>query len=146
MIIMIKYNEKLDRYIDDNGNIFKMNSNVLELCKTCLNNCGYEQLNINNHTYLVHRIVFQTFVGDIEKGFDIDHIDIDKTNNSLKNLQKLSHKENVIKISKRKPYSDFGRKFFEHYGILKTENINLYAREHYFYSKNNYKCSWEINR
>ena len=47
--------------------------------------------------YYVHRFIFETFKGDIPKGMETDHVDGNKKNNSIFNLQLLSHKENVRK-------------------------------------------------
>lgn len=46
---------------------------------------------------LLHRAVYAWFIGPIEKGFVIDHIDEDKLNTNLNNLQKLSYGENIKK-------------------------------------------------
>jgi len=43
---------------------------------------------------LIHRLVYQTFVGEIPKEKVIDHIDRDKRNNNLSNLRLVSYSEN----------------------------------------------------
>lgn len=45
------------------------------------------------HHHLVHRLVYENFIGSA-KGFDVNHIDENKTNNALENLNLLTHKEN----------------------------------------------------
>ncbi|MBT8448990.1 MAG: NUMOD4 motif-containing HNH endonuclease [Gammaproteobacteria bacterium] len=45
----------------------------------------------------VHRLVYENFIGDIEDGLVVDHIDEDKLNNSVFNLQLMSISENVKK-------------------------------------------------
>jgi Mor family transcriptional regulator len=45
----------------------------------------------------VHRLVWETFVGEIPEGYEIDHIDNNPHNNNLSNLQLLSRTENVNK-------------------------------------------------
>jgi hypothetical protein len=53
----------------------------------------------------VHTIVVESFLGKIPIGKEIDHIDGDKSNNSLSNLRVCSHKENInnpITISKKR--------------------------------------------
>lgn len=44
-----------------------------------------------------HRLVWETFNGDIPNGFEIDHIDNDKTNNRLDNLRLVTRSENMLK-------------------------------------------------
>ena len=42
-----------------------------------------------------HRVIWETFNGDIPKGMTIDHIDFDKTNNDISNLRLLSLEDNA---------------------------------------------------
>lgn len=46
--------------------------------------------------YLVHRAVYETFYGDIPQGMVINHIDGDKQNNRMDNLECVTHSENMI--------------------------------------------------
>ena len=43
---------------------------------------------------LVHRVVYETFVGIVPKGFEINHKDHNKLNNNLSNLELVTSKEN----------------------------------------------------
>lgn len=52
--------------------------------------------------FYVHRLVWETFVGPIPKGKEIDHIDDDPSNNKLSNLKIETHKRNVHKSSRKK--------------------------------------------
>lgn len=45
--------------------------------------------------FQVHRLVYQTFVGEIPEGMQVNHIDEDKTNNRVDNLNLMTPKENV---------------------------------------------------
>ena len=53
--------------------------------------------NNKKRIYLIHRFVYECFKGVIPKGMETDHIDNCKENNSIYNLQLLSHKENIRK-------------------------------------------------
>lgn len=48
----------------------------------------------------IHKIVFETFNGDVPKDLTIDHIDNNCKNNKLENLQLLSREENAVKRNK----------------------------------------------
>jgi hypothetical protein len=48
-------------------------------------------------TYQVHRLVWKTFIGEIPPNLAIDHINEDKQDNRLENLQLLTNRENCIK-------------------------------------------------
>ena len=47
--------------------------------------------------YYQHRFVYEVFKGPIPKCFEVDHINNCKSDNRLKNLQLLTHKQNVEK-------------------------------------------------
>lgn len=60
---------------------------------------GHKQVEIYNgsgskkRVYL-HRFVYETWIGDIKDGYEIDHIDFNPRNNNLLNLRALPIKEN----------------------------------------------------
>lgn len=64
--------------------------------KTC---SGYVKTTLNvggkNSAWYVHRIVFLTYGGDLIKGHDVNHINGNKQNNHFKNLEQITHKENM---------------------------------------------------
>jgi hypothetical protein len=43
----------------------------------------------------LQRLVYQTFVGPIEGKMQIDHIDGDKSNNHISNLEMVTQSENI---------------------------------------------------
>ena len=49
----------------------------------------------------IHRLVWETFKGEIPKGLEIDHIDSNPCNNSLSNLQLLSRRDNNDKYNRK---------------------------------------------
>ena len=57
---------------------------------------------IRKYGYYQHRFVFEVLRGPIPRCFEVDHINNVKFDNRIKNLQLLTHKQNVIK-SKNKP-------------------------------------------
>lgn len=69
------------------------------ILKKRLNRDGYviTALTKNRKTeyFRVHRLVYETFVGKIEDGKEINHIDGNRENNNIKNLEVVSHKDNV---------------------------------------------------
>lgn len=48
-------------------------------------------------TVHVHKAVALAFINKPEAATDVDHIDNDKTNNAARNLQWLTHRENIVK-------------------------------------------------
>lgn len=69
--------------------------------QTFLNNCGYPIVNISifgkTKCYSAHKLMWLAHNGPVPKGLEIDHIDGDKENFSISNLQLLTHKENCRK-------------------------------------------------
>lgn len=160
----MKYNEKYDLYLDDDLVIYYWSKKYDKLMQRPLsdNGCGYLYVSTKIGTRGVHRIIYETFIGEIPDGYEIDHINTIRTDNRLENLRCVTCKENHHNIlslkhlseaskiaqkgnknAKGMPTSEFGRKFKEHFGISKSDNINLYTREHAWYRTHNKKCRWE---
>lgn len=54
---------------------------------------------------LVHRLIAITFLGEVPEGMNVDHIDGNKANNELSNLQYLTVAQNTSKSNKGKKLS-----------------------------------------
>lgn len=76
------YNRKFKRY--------------LKLVKT---QNGYLQVGLYKNgkekIFGIHQLVWMCLKGDIPKGYEINHIDENKENNSIENLELLTRKENI---------------------------------------------------
>jgi hypothetical protein len=75
------------------GTIFMHKKKVL---KTTLDTTGYVRNTINKKTELRHRLVYEAFVGPIPVGEDVDHIDLNKSNNHYLNLRAVSKSDNSL--------------------------------------------------
>jgi len=165
------YNAKYDRWVSKDGLVYRYDkkNDKLVLCSDSKLNSGYISNSTKLGCKLQHRIVWETFNGDIPTGYEIDHINTIKTDNKLENLRVCTKSENMLNpltrkrnseaqkrkvISKetrakmseslKKPKSEFGKKFFKHYGFTSSGgDINLYHREFYWYIKHNKVCRWE---
>ena len=91
------------------GKILSLKRREKKILKLIKRRDGYLEFNFceNNKKrhYYIHRFVFETFKGSIPKGMETDHVDGDKKNNSISNLQLLNHKENVRKSCCKKVVS-----------------------------------------
>lgn len=60
---------------------------------------GYDEIILSKEGKIkkirVNRIVYETFMGEIPKGMHVNHIDENKSNNCLSNLNLLTSKENA---------------------------------------------------
>lgn len=95
----MKYNSKYNRYVSKNGLVFRVRNGILVPCKLSYNRYGYLQVATSLRTLTVHKLVYETFFGEVAKGFDVDHINDIKDDNRLENLRVLSHRDNSCKLS-----------------------------------------------
>lgn len=69
-------------------------------------NGGYLSVVHNTKKYLNHRLVAHAFLGlDLSSDITVDHINRDKTDNSIDNLQLLTRADNAAKAAKRYSYT-----------------------------------------
>lgn len=61
--------------------------------------------------FSIHRLVWMAFVGPIPQWLVVNHIDHNKTNNRLENLEVITHIENVRKSIAHSGYPTRGEKF-----------------------------------
>ena len=101
-----KHPEFTDYAANKDGDV--INLKTKRIIKMSKNNCGYLRFKIYNEklekplNYSQHRFVYEVFKGKIFPNFEIDHINEIKSDNRIKNLQLLTHQQNVEK-SKNKP-------------------------------------------
>lgn len=98
-------------YIDMNGTVINNKNHII---KPFINNKGYVMVRLwkNNASVskLVHRLVAETFIPKIEGKHEVNHIDGNKTNNNVKNLEWCTRQENNIhakKLGAKQYSSDF---------------------------------------
>jgi hypothetical protein len=96
-------------FIDTEGKVYtakrnKLNTAELRELKPSKKKTGYLYTNIywgkklqERASLRIHRVVWETFKGPIPEGFVVDHINDDKSDNRLENLQLLTPKENTLK-------------------------------------------------
>ena len=90
----MKYIKFRERYIvSDTGLIWAIKKDGLKLKKQRITPKGYKTTNIDKVPLLVHRIVMEAFKG--KSDLTVDHIDGNKSNNSLDNLEYVTIQENI---------------------------------------------------
>jgi len=82
--------------IDGSGNVFSKYSNKIIKQR---NHCkGYKEIELKvngkKKIHKVHRLVYQTHIGQIPEGYQINHKNGNKTDNTLSNLELTTPKEN----------------------------------------------------
>lgn len=94
-------------FADELGNIYRGNLKMSPIN----NGIGYYQVKLRKdgkryHRY-VHSLIWETFNGSVPSGYEINHVDHDKSNNSLQNLELVTHSENLKKAVQKHGYFGF---------------------------------------
>lgn len=90
--------EKYSGYeIDADGNVFSLKTGRVLQQQTDRQGYRYILLNVENKRkhFLVHRLVWLFHHGSVDPNLQINHIDGNKANNSISNLELVTGKENV---------------------------------------------------
>lgn len=109
-------------YVSNNGKVLNILSN--KILKNNINGAGYyfvnlykDKIRFNN---MIHKLVFENFNNKISNRiFVIDHIDNNKLNNNINNLQLITNRENSTKDKKQ---------ISGNYCIYITKNNNYMVR------------------
>lgn len=86
-----------DYTIDKDGNVYSYKSN--KYLKTRVDRGGYVTINIQddsgrNRTKRIHRLIAEAFIPNPDNKPEVNHIDTNKQNNSINNLEWVTSKEN----------------------------------------------------
>lgn len=105
-------------------------------------NTGYLSTTINNKKVRMHRLLFPNEL--------TDHYDSDKLNNTRKNLQQISHAENIAKITNKieNPHGVTGIYFTRNNTWQSSIEINKKKKTKNFKNKNDailMRYVWELN-
>ena len=77
-----------------------MNKRRGTIIKQSYDTRGYPKLNLKANckckTVLVHRLVAEAFLPNPENKKTVNHIDCERTNNSVSNLEWATYKENIV--------------------------------------------------
>lgn len=96
---MYKYfteNDRFTVYVGNDGSVKRVNKRTGRnyVVYGTKGNDGYMSVLINHKSYKVHRIVAQMFIPNLEGKPEVNHIDEDKSNNDVSNLNWMTAKEN----------------------------------------------------
>ena len=91
----MEYKKIYNLIVFENGTIYREFKTKCKLFKPIAGGSGYCQITVNDKVISVHRLIMEAFNG--KSDLTVDHIDGNKLNNSLDNLQYLTREENLIK-------------------------------------------------
>ncbi len=94
---IIHDSSRIVKIIDTNGTItrFNLKSVTNKRERPLISQNGYQITRIGHQNKYVHRLVWESFIGEIPEGMEIDHINSNRLDNRLENLQLVTKKENL---------------------------------------------------
>lgn len=58
-------------------------------------NSGYKNVGLNKTMWLIHRLIAECFISNLDNKYVINHIDGNKINNNISNLEWVNQQENI---------------------------------------------------
>ena len=95
---VVRYKEKY--LVSDRGDVYIENKKYTRKKKQSADKYGYKVTKINGKQERVHRIVMEAFHG--KSDLTVDHIDGNKENNNLNNLEYVTQAENIKRFHDKK--------------------------------------------
>ena len=120
----------LDRYVKNGTS----NRNIKRgrVLKPCINHKGYLQVHLvangNSKLVVIHRLVAKAFIPNPQNKAQVNHIDGNKKNNNVRNLEWCTNQENVIHAINT--------------GLIDLEKLK--NRKHYTKAVNQYSINGEF--
>ena len=120
--------EAPDYVIFDDGEVF--NKNIGGIVKSYNNHNGYKfirlQVNKQSKQFLIHRLIAAAYIPNPNNLPIINHIDCNRSNNKIENLEWCTHLYNCQSINTVKSLG-----YVEHYGFNKFCSIYTYNKVTY---------------
>lgn len=97
--------KSLERKVNTGNNGYRIEKEKIK--KPVLQKSGYHHIALykkcKRKEFGVHRLIMMTFCPNEDKQLQIDHIDMNKTNNKLDNLEFVTMEENIARMYAKKP-------------------------------------------
>ena len=128
---MIKKIDGLKNYgVDEKGNVYNISKNEPRKLKNYIMTNGYLGITISEngkrYKFMIHRLVAKAFIPNPNNYTDVDHIDFNRQNPCVENLQWCSRSENIKRsYDKGKIYQAWKPQLF----MVKKQGIELFKKE-----------------
>ena len=97
-------------WISKDGEIINMNQKNPKILKQQTTWDGHKRIELyengSSKKYYVHRLVYETYIGELIENFVIEHLDGNPSNNNYKNLKQSTQKENIDTALKQKRFGN----------------------------------------
>ena len=113
------------------------NSRTGRILSQSMNNVGYLSVNINGTSRLVHRIVAQQFINNNIDGMDVNHINGNRIDNRIENLEIITHADNLaVRRRFNKQQSQYINEIDSN-DIVQLQTYNNHTFEKYYFDRTN---------
>ena len=122
------------------GNVISIRTGKILKGRRCPN--GYTQVHLYNEyedaILYLHRIVAEAFIPNPDKKRCVNHIDYNRSNNSVENLEWVTHKENVqhsiehLRVPKKITHSNTGERYITYQDKRKQFRVVIKQKEKIF--------------
>ena len=123
---MIKIKNYDDYYVTSTGKIYSLKNNKKRELKGWVQNTGYKIVALDNKKHSVHRLVAEAFIPNPNDYPVVNHIDGNKLNNNVKNLEWCTQKHNIneaIRMGLLKP------KYNSNINKIRAKKIGQYDKQ-----------------
>ena len=93
-----KLNKEYNLYVSTLGRVKDSKKKIIE---PMINSSGYFMIKANDKVISVHSLVMLTFKGQRQEGMTIDHLNSNRRDNRLKNLEYVTQEENLIRANNK---------------------------------------------
>lgn len=83
------------RFIEDGDFIVFEDGRIFKRLDPPVSSSGYKFVRVGEKSYPLHRVIASAFIPNPEDKPQVNHIDGNKTNNAVSNLEWVTHQENV---------------------------------------------------
>jgi len=127
--------------VTKDGEVYNLNGRKL---KPYQHSDGYRQFKMYdggcNEAKYVHRFVYETYVGPIPKNMQINHINEDKSDNRLENLELVTHEQNIRKRSYCKLNMETCQEIRRRYTEDNTTSVRSLSKEYGAHESTIHNC------
>ena len=112
------------------------NRRTRRILSQSINNCGYLSVSIDGVSRMVHRIVAQQFINNDIEGMDINHINGNRIDNRIENLEIITHADN---LSQRRRFNKQQSQYVERIdndNVIQLQTYNNHTFDKYYFDRN----------